>query len=138
MWDCGTVDAGIDMAVTIVFMAPGRLCNIQTYGFLARSCCTVKPHVAVLIYILRWLKAHLYTVVMILELGTGVVPFIPMRLPCEGLFIVPESSKDKKINPDGFTQMQQMHTIKCIRKKELARSFLLFSNQIFCYFGSFF
>lgn len=125
MQGCGTVDAGIDMAAVIVFIAPGRLCNLQTYRFLARSWSAVKPHAAVLIYILRWFKADLYTVVMILELSTGVVPFIPMRFPCKVLFIVPGRSEDKETSPDDFTQIQKMHTIKYIRIKELACSFFV-------------
>lgn len=30
MQGCGTVDAGIDTAASIVFMAPGRLRSLQT------------------------------------------------------------------------------------------------------------
>lgn len=96
MQNCATVGAGMDMAARIVFMAPGRPCNLQTSGFLARSCCAAKPHAAVLVYIVRWLKAHLCTVVMMLELSAGVVPFIPMRFPCEVLFVVPKSSENKE------------------------------------------
>lgn len=37
---------------------------------------------------------------MMWQLSTGVVPFIPMRFPCEVLFVVPESSEDKETSPD--------------------------------------
>lgn len=88
------------MAATIVFMAPGRLCSLQAYGFLARSCSAVKPHAAVLSYRVRWLKAHLYTAVMLLELSAGMVLFSSVGFSCEVLYVMPDCSEDKEANLD--------------------------------------
>lgn len=79
---------------------PQEDCSLQAYGFLARSRGAVKPHAAISSYMPRWLKAHLYTVVMLLALSAQMVPFSPVSFSCEVLCVMPDCSEDKETNLD--------------------------------------
>lgn len=49
---------------------------------------------------LRWLKAHLYTVLMLLALSEGMVLFGSVGFSCDVLYVTPDCSEDKETNLD--------------------------------------
>lgn len=110
--------------------------NCAAFKFLARCHGVVEPHAAVFSYMLRWLKAHLYPAVMSLALSEWMVPFGPVRFCCELLCVMPDRSEDEETKLDLFNidTSGSLDSLKCIRKKDLAHSFLLLSDQIFLLF----